>query len=134
MYRRAAQAIVIGAAGDRARWIRGALIGSHFGLAVMLTLALSRLDTALWIRAILITLALLPLALMLPGLRRAQPSTLRWLALALVLYAGLGSVEVIATNSPAASGWFLFALIELGLAVMLNQHLAPRARGGREES
>lgn len=116
------------------RWLRVGAVGIHLALALSVTAALATLQAGGWVRMLLIGVALLPLALSLPGLMRSDSATQRWLALALVLYAGLGSVEVIATMSLAAAGWFFCALIELALVVMLSRQAAPRARDERAES
>jgi len=117
-----------------ARWLRRALIALHLALALSISLALFQIQAAGAIRAGLIGLALLPLALILPRLIGGGTTALSWLALVLVLYAGLGSVEVIATQSLAAAVWFFSALGELGLVVMLNRRPGPGGRGGPEES
>jgi hypothetical protein len=63
---------------------------------------------------------------------RTRRSSMRWLALALVLYTGLGAVEVIARPHAAAVAVLLFALIEFGLVLSLTRapsSQSPRATG-----
>ena len=74
-------------------------------------------------------IALAPLALALPGLLSERPGAMRWIAVLLVLYAGLGAVEVVARGHPAAVGLLLFSLVEL--AVVLSLTRAPPPQGPR---
>jgi hypothetical protein len=92
---------------------------AHVGLALAVGLTLGRLALGPGFRSILILIALLPLVLTLRGLMAGRGESLRWLALALVLYAGLGAVEVIATGTWAAIFLLLCALIELALVLIL---------------
>lgn len=113
---------------------RGALLVTHAGLAVAVTATLAAVDAALPVRLVLIVAALLPLVATLPGLVRMRIQALRWLAFALVIYAGLGSVEVMATGTLAAGALLLFALLELGLVMAVSRRLALLSRDAREES
>lgn len=88
---------------------------------------------AVW-RGVLLTLALLPLALTLPGLAAGNRNALRWLAVALVLYCGLGSVEAIAARTLAAATTFLLALVELALVLSLSRRRGARSRAAAGES
>ena len=103
------------------QWRRKLLLATHFAHALSLAWTLALLELAFGYRLTLIGLALLPLALLLPGLIAGRNITLRWLSLALVLYSGLATVEVIATATVAASAWLLFALLEFALAFMLSR-------------
>ena len=102
------------------------LLALHLALAAAVALTIVDFALAPGPRAVLILLALLPLALSLYGLIAGRTSTLRWLALALVLYAGLGSVEVIAAGSWPAVGLLLFALLELAGALIWLRHPPPQ--------
>lgn len=68
-----------------------------------------------------------PLLVALPGLYEGRLYTYQWTALAMVLFAGAATVEVVATLGRAvlASVVLLAALVELGLLFMLSR----RARG-----
>lgn len=102
-----------------------AIVTAHCGLiaALGLTLGMSELDPLP--RLLITALALLPLLLLLPGLIKVKRSVLPWLALALVVYVGLGTVEVIATRTVPASALLLLALVELGLAISLRRLPQP---------
>lgn len=110
-----------------AAWIcHGALLGAA-ALGIMTsTLPLPG-------RVALAALAALPLAAAVPGLLRRRRYTYQWLAFALVVYAGAGAVEVVATSgrSPFATIALLAALIELGALFTLNRASSP-PRANRE--
>lgn len=75
--------------------------------------------------------AALPLIGAVPGLLRGRRYTYQWLAFALVGYAGVAAVEVVASlgRSPFASLALLAALLELALLFTLNR-VPPRANRG----
>lgn len=107
---------------------------SHLGLALAVVLTLGTLDLAPVYRSLVVMLALLPLVVGLPGLWRRRRTGLQWLAVALVVYAGLGSVEVIARSHPAAVAVLLLALLELALAFSLTRAPPPQSPRGSGES
>lgn len=98
--------------------------------AVMLGIAGSSVPAAG--RIALATAAAAPLLLAAPGLYRARRYTFQWLALALVVYAGVAIVEVVASlgRSAAAAVALLAALLEIAFLYLLNRSAreAPRAR------
>jgi hypothetical protein len=94
---------------------------THLGLAAAVCATLFMTETSMAMRAMLTGIALLPLVATLPGLLAGRHSVLPWLALTLVAYTGLGTVEVIATGSLAASLLLLLALLELALALSLRR-------------
>ena len=102
------------------------LVTLHFALAAAVALTVRDFALTPGARVVVALLALLPLILSLRGLIAGRTATLRWLAVALVLYAGLGSVEVIATSSRPAIGLLLFALLELAATLILLRHPRPR--------
>jgi uncharacterized membrane protein len=107
-------------------------LATHLGLAIATALTLRGLDLDPILRITIVVAALLPLALTLPGLVARRRRQLQWLALALVLYAGLGAVEVIAGRHPANVAWLLSALLELALVLRLTRAPplpTPRATG-----
>jgi hypothetical protein len=79
-------------------------------------------------------IALSPAALALPGLMAGRPEAMRWIAVLLVLYAGLGAVEVVARGHPAAIALLLFALVELALVLSLTRSPPPRGPRAAAES
>jgi uncharacterized membrane protein len=107
-------------------------LATHLGLAIATALTLRGLNLDPMLRFATMVVALLPLAVTLPGLLARRRNHLQWLALALVLYAGLGAVEVIATRHWANVAVLLFALLELALVLRLTRAPrppAPRATG-----
>jgi hypothetical protein len=100
-------------------------IGAHFGLLVAVVATIAAFDLALWLRLGLATTASLPLLATMRGLLTARGPALPWLALALVGYAGLGTVEVIAGLSIAAGLLLFLALLELGLLLILRRATRP---------
>ena len=84
-------------------------------------------------RIALAAAAALPLAAAIPGLLHRRRYTYQWLAFALVVYAGAGAVEVVATSgrSPFATIALLAALIELGVLFTLNRTGGPPPQGNR---
>lgn len=94
------------------------LLPLHFALAAALALTVLDFGLAPLPRAALAVVALLPLALCLPGLLAGRKETLRWLALILVLYAGFGCVEVVAAGTMTAVVLLLTALLELALTLI----------------
>ena len=115
-------------------WLHRLALAAHVGLAVALGLTLGTLDLAPVYRSTIIVLALLPLVLGLPGLLGRRRASLQWLAVALVIYAGLGTVEVIARSDPAAMAVLLLALLELALALSLTRAQPPQSPRGSGES
>jgi Predicted membrane protein (DUF2069) len=109
--------------------LRRLTLATHIGLAGGVGLTLGSLELGTIWRVSIALVALLPLAASLPGLMAARRSSMRWLALALVFYAGLGAVEVIARTHPAAVAVLLCALIELALVLSLTR--APRPQSPR---
>lgn len=107
---------------------RAALV-VHAGLALALAATLIAVALPPGLRLAGIAVAWLPLAATLPGLIGRRIEALRWLALALVLYAGFGTVEVMATGTLAAAAVLLAALLELGLVLMLCLRTPPRGPG-----
>ena len=102
------------------------ILGLHLALALALGLSIGNFPIAAAARGAIGIVALLPLALTLRGLAARRPATLRWLAVALVLYAGFGSVEVIATGSLPAIALLLASLLELAATLILLRHPPPR--------
>ena len=111
---------------SRAGLRNGALL-MHLGLAAAITATLLAAVPGPGLRWLLLGIALLPLAFTLPGLLACRVTALRWLALALVFYTGIGSMEAIAAGSLAAAGLLLFALVELALVLILLRHPLPPA-------
>ena len=104
----------------------------HVALGIAFAVMVVSLDLDAPLRALIAVIALAPAAFTLPGLMAGRPEALRWLAVLLVLYAGLGAVEVVARGHPAAAGVLLFALIELALVLSLTRlppPQGPRAAG-----
>lgn len=83
---------------------------------------------------LLIALGLVPPALSFRGLLARDSGVLRWLALALVLYCGLGAVEVIAAGSVPAVALLFCSLLELALTLMLIRRNGARSRAATTES
>jgi len=102
-------------------------LATHLGLAVVVFLSLGTFDLALLYRLAIVVLALLPLAMSLQGLIERRRQSLQWLALALVIYVGFGTVEVIAQNHPAAVAVLLLALLELALVLSLTRAKLPQS-------
>lgn len=94
-------------------------LAAHLGLALAVALTLGSIDLGPVYRPAIVLLALLPLAATFPGLLRRRRASMQWLAVALVLYAGIGAVEVIARSHPGAIVLLLLALLELALAQRL---------------
>jgi len=103
------------------------LVGLQVALIAAVLASLLALAIPLAPRILFASLAVLPLVLTLPGLLRRRRSVLAWLALWLVAYAGLGSVEVIASRSVAANLTLLFALLELAFVLSLRRRHQPPA-------
>ena len=101
-------------------------LATHLGLAVAVVLTLGTLDLAPAWRLAIALLALLPLVAGLPGLLSRRRASLLWLTVALVMYAGLGTVEVISRGHPAAVAVLLLALLELALAMSLTRATPPQ--------
>jgi uncharacterized membrane protein len=110
----------------RKRIARRLALALHAGLATTLAFSLATVESAPAVRVTFIVLALLPLVATLRGLIMGRGETLRWLALALVLYTGLGAVEVIARSDAASIAVLFLALLELALVLSLVR--APRSR------
>lgn len=108
-------------------------LGLHAVLVVALAASLLSVNLPLAWRLGLALLVVLPLLATLPGLIGRRLTALRWLALVLVLYVGFGSVEVVATRTPAAAAVLLAALLELGLVLMLCQRTPPQVPDVQEE-
>jgi hypothetical protein len=71
----------------------------------------------------------MPVLLAARGVWRAKPETLRWLAVLLVPYIGLGTVEVIAAGGGLiASGFLGAAAAEFSLLLVLLRHRPATAR------
>jgi hypothetical protein len=104
-------------------------LATHLGLGAALVFALAGLGSAPALQLLLIVLALLPLVATLRGLWTGRRQTLRWLALALVGYTGLGAVEIIARGDPATTAVMLLSLVELALVLSLVR--APRSPAPR---
>jgi hypothetical protein len=109
-------------------------IAAHFGLAAAVSLTVGTLDLGLRYHLLIAVLALLPLAMSLSGLVRRRRASLQWLAVALVLYVGFGTVEAIAGGHPAAIAMLLLALLELALVLGLTRAQPPQAPRGSMES
>jgi uncharacterized membrane protein len=107
--------------------MRRAAIAAHVGLLIAVPVTIAGFALSLPLRALVAGILMLPLALTLPGLVTGRSASLRWLALALVLYCGFGCVEVIATGTPAAALTLLFALAELALVLMLIRRSGARS-------
>jgi uncharacterized membrane protein len=106
----------------------GALaLATHLGLvaAVIATFAIA--DLGMTVRLGSTALGVLPLAAALPGLLRGRRAGLPWLALALVAYAGLGTVEVMASGTSVSVALLGLALLELGLVLALIRAPKPRS-------
>src|SRR5690606_18396342 len=108
---------------------------SHLTLLAAVSIGLARAELGgtvsgnVAVRAVLVAAGAAPLVLAIPGLYRGRRYTFRWLALALVAYAGLAATEVVASlgTSVAASIALLAALIELGLLLSRSGATPPRA-------
>jgi uncharacterized membrane protein len=100
---------------------------AHVGLALSVgaTIAVAALPVPL--RVLLAGLAVLPLIVTFPGLKRSSTGVLAWLAVALVIYTGLGTVEVIAAGTRLSIALLLFATTELCLVLVLSRRLRFRA-------
>jgi hypothetical protein len=107
--------------------IRAAALLVHAALALAVGATMLDIDAAAWVRAVLLGVTLVPVAATAPALIGLRHNRLRWLALVLVLFAGLGSMEVIATGTVAAAVLLLSALLELGLVLILVRRPLPRA-------
>jgi uncharacterized membrane protein len=114
--------------------MRNLILSAHLCLAIAVGWTLAALEVSAGARLLLLGCAVLPLLLFIPGLVAGRRNTLRWLAVALVLYAGLATVEVIATATLAAAAWLLFALLELALTLMAGRAAATQSRAATEES
>lgn len=101
-------------------------LAAHLGLALALALTLGSIDLLPVYRLAIIVPALLPLAAGFPGLLKRRRASLQWLTVALVLYAGIGAVEVIARSHPGAIVLLLLALLELALILRLTRAAVPR--------
>jgi len=117
----------------RTRIVPSLAMLAHLGLMTGVATTIADFALPAAARAVLIALGLLPLALTFRGLAATDRGVLRWLALALVLYCGLGTVEVIAAGSLAAAAVLLCALVELALTLNLIRSDA-RARAATAES
>jgi uncharacterized membrane protein len=106
--------------------LRRLTLGVHAGLLLALGSVLWQVGWRLPVFAIVTVLAALPLLATLPGLLADRSSTPRWLAVALVAYVGLATVEVIANGSLGAAAMLLLALLELGLLLLLIRTPRPR--------
>lgn len=117
------------------RALDAALGLSHLTLLAAVSIGLARAELGgavsgnVAVRAVLVAAGAAPLVLAIPGLYRGRRYTFRWLALALVAYAGLAATEVVASlgTSVAASIALLAALIELGLLLSRSGTTPPRA-------
>ena len=109
-------------------------LAAHLALAVAVFLTLDTFLLALPYRLVLAVLALLPLAMSLDGLIKRRRPGLQWLAVALVIYVGFGTVEVIANTHPAAVAVLLLALLELALILSLTSVKPPQSPRGSGES
>jgi hypothetical protein len=114
--------------------VRRLALAMHAGLAIAVGLVLASLELVTSMRLTAIVLALLPLLATLRGLVAGSSERLGWLALSLVLYAGLGAVEVIARTHPAAVVVLLLALIELALVLSLTRGRNSRSPRATRES
>jgi hypothetical protein len=106
----------------------------HIGLAVAVGFTLGSLVPHPLIRVLIIGLALLPLLASLRGLAAGRSVSLRWIAVALVAYAGLGAVEAIARGHPAAIAVLLLALLELAVVFILTRAARPQSPRATGES
>ena len=75
-----------------------------------------------------------PLLLTLAGLRAGRGRTEQWLALWLVVYAGVAAMEVVASAGATrlASVALFASVVELAILLTLNRRSAARARAARE--
>jgi uncharacterized membrane protein len=109
-------------------------LAAHIGLALAVFLTLDTFPLALPWKLALSALGVLPLVMGLPGLVGCRRQSLQWLALALVIYVGLGTVEVIADSHPAAVAVLLLALLELALILSLTRARPRQSPRGSGES
>lgn len=95
----------------------------HGALLAAITFGLLTSELPWPVRIAVAAAAALPLVAAVPGLRQRRRYTYQWLAFALVAYAGVAVVEVVATSgrSPFATLALLAALIELALLFTLNR-------------
>jgi uncharacterized membrane protein len=102
------------------------LLGTHTLLLVAAVAAVAASGLPLAMRGALGAVVAAPLAIAFPGLLRRRPSTYTWTALVMVLFAGAGVVEVVASlgRAPLVAVVLLAAVAELGLLFVVS-------RGGR---
>jgi uncharacterized membrane protein len=108
------------------RRLRLLTVALHLGLMLALAAVLLRSGAPPPVAALVTAAAVLPLLAALPGLIADRAATLPWLALALVAYVGLATVEAIASVTPSAAAMLLLALLELGLVLLLSRTPRPR--------
>jgi hypothetical protein len=101
------------------------MLAVHAGLLGALAVVLWQVDWNLPVFAAVAVAAAAPLLATSPGLIADRAATLPWLAVALVAYVGLATVEVVARGSLAAATMLLLALLELALALVLTR-MPPR--------
>jgi uncharacterized membrane protein len=118
----------------RTTFLHRLALATHLGLALAVVGTFATLDLAPAYRLTIVLLALLPLVTGLPGLVARRRASLQWLAVALVIYVGLGTVEVIARGHVAAIALLLLALLELALALSLTRATPPQSPRGSGES
>lgn len=103
------------------------MLAVHLGLLASVVATLATTGPAGLARLASIGLGITPLAVSLPCLLPARRAGLPWLAVALVLYSGFGSVEVIAKGTLVSAALFFCALLELGLVLALIRLRRPRS-------
>lgn len=113
---------------------RNLLVGTHLGLSTAVAATLFSVGLSWPFRLVLLVLLLAPLAACCKGVLRGHRRALTWLSLALVAYAGLGMVEIIATRSAASVAVLLFSLIELALVLRLLRYLPAQSPDAAKES
>jgi uncharacterized membrane protein len=106
-----------------------ALLGAHGVLLLFAVAAVATSSLAVGWRAALAAAAAAPLGGGVPGLLRRRPSTYTWTALVMVLFAGAGVVEVVASlgRAPLVAIVLLAAVTELALLFVISRG----ARGRR---
>jgi uncharacterized membrane protein len=107
-----------------------ALLGVHTVLLIFAVAAVAASALPVALRAVLAAAAAAPLALAFPGLLRGRTSTYTWTALVMVLFAGAGVVEVVASlgRSPLVAVMLLAAVVELALLFILSRGARGRSR------